>query len=309
MSSVRNIRLVGGLLGAAVLTGSLMADPDPAWVIQVTLSDCSGSSQQQTGACEDYSTDLYEHIDYTVTPPGAATADIQLVNVGFDDDYYYVEFDYVAAWDMDFSTSHQVVIEIDVDPDTESHRGDYYVGLFQKQEFNGTSWVDAHDDGGYAFHVDNNDDVGGNNPTASDFGGSAGDGYEDDVTQNNDQVWARIVGGNFQVAIRRTSVGNPTKIRLRSWSRQSTSLPKEKLYFHDQNAVSDVEQIDNLSGLPGDDWVEFGPAVFEVVKRAYLADGTPLASGTTVPAGSLVRFMLYLNNAAGRRPMSAYKTC
>ena len=204
-----------------MLSGAPIAAPDPFWVVQVTQNDCFGSSQQQTGGCESYATDLYEHLDYSVTPPGAATADIEVVRAGFDDDYYYVEFDYVTAWDKDVSTGHQIVIEIDVDPDTESNRGDYYVGVFQKEEFDSASFVDAYDSGGYDFHVDDNDDVGGNNPTASDFGGSSGDGYENDVNQNNDQVWARVNGGNFQVAVRRSVVGDPVKVRLRSWSRQS----------------------------------------------------------------------------------------
>jgi uncharacterized repeat protein (TIGR01451 family) len=34
-----------------------------------------------------------------------------------------------------------------------------------------------------------------------------------------------------------------------------------------------------------------------LVKAAFLADGTPLASGTSVPRGSLVKFMIYIDNA------------
>lgn len=34
-----------------------------------------------------------------------------------------------------------------------------------------------------------------------------------------------------------------------------------------------------------------------LVKAAFLADGTPLASGTSVPRGSLVKFMIYLDNS------------
>ena len=216
---------------ALAVCAPVWAAPDPSWVVQSTQSDCFGSGQQQTVACESYATDLYEHIDYTVTPPGASTADIQQVNAGFDDDYYYVEFDYVSAWDKDYSTGHQIVIEIDVDPDTESNRGDYYVGIFQKEEFNSSSWVDAYDEGGYDFHVDDNDDVGGGNPTASDFGGSSGDGYENDVNQASDQVWARVVGGNFQVAIRRTTVGDPVKVRLRTGAASQRACPRTSSTF------------------------------------------------------------------------------
>lgn len=35
-----------------------------------------------------------------------------------------------------------------------------------------------------------------------------------------------------------------------------------------------------------------------LVKVAFLADGTPLASGSTVPTGTTVKFMIYVNNSA-----------
>lgn len=34
-----------------------------------------------------------------------------------------------------------------------------------------------------------------------------------------------------------------------------------------------------------------------LVKAAFLSDGTPIASGTSVPKGSLVKFMIYLDNS------------
>ncbi len=33
-----------------------------------------------------------------------------------------------------------------------------------------------------------------------------------------------------------------------------------------------------------------------LVKRAFLADGTPIAPGSTLPTGTLVKFMIYVNN-------------
>lgn len=35
-----------------------------------------------------------------------------------------------------------------------------------------------------------------------------------------------------------------------------------------------------------------------LVKRAFLADGTPLASGSTLPTGTTVKFMIYVNNTS-----------
>ena len=36
-----------------------------------------------------------------------------------------------------------------------------------------------------------------------------------------------------------------------------------------------------------------------LVKRAFLADGTPLADGVTLPKGTIVKFLLYVNNPGG----------
>lgn len=35
-----------------------------------------------------------------------------------------------------------------------------------------------------------------------------------------------------------------------------------------------------------------------LVKRAFLADGTPITSGSTLPTGTLVKFMIYVNNTS-----------
>jgi uncharacterized repeat protein (TIGR01451 family) len=39
-------------------------------------------------------------------------------------------------------------------------------------------------------------------------------------------------------------------------------------------------------------------ATLALVKRAFLADGTPIASGSTVPTGTMVKFMIYVNNSS-----------
>ena len=251
-----------------------MAAPDSGWSVRAQTSDCSGSAAQGTASCYAYSNDKYENIDYTVTQ-NAETSDIQEVNTGFDTDYFYVEMDFVAAWNLNHSTGHQFVLEFDVDSDTESDRGDYYLGVFQVEEFNQTTWVDAYSEGGYEMMRDANDDVGGASVTSSDYGGSPGDGYETAVSQDADQVWARVVNGNFQVAIKRSVIGSPGGARLRPWSRQSTSLSKDKLYFHDQNSVSDVGQVDNIAGLGTGTWIPVGEDFEE-------ADIVILKSGETV---------------------------
>jgi hypothetical protein len=37
----------------------------------------------------------------------------------------------------------------------------------------------------------------------------------------------------------------------------------------------------------------------KIVKRAFQSDGTPIASGSTLPAGMPVKYMLYINNPGG----------
>ncbi len=215
--------LILGLF-ASLTTPTSFAAPDPGWTVQSTLSDCSGPSQQQTPGCESYATDLFEHIQYPLA--SARTADIEVVRAGFDADYYYIEYDFVNPWSAPLSSGHNIVVEIDVDAATEIGRGDFYIGVFQKVEFNSTSWVDAFIQGGYDSNVDANNDVGGAQPLIADFGGAQGDGYESDVPQASDRVWARIVGGNFQIAIRRTLIGDPQIAYFRTWCRLSTSLAK-----------------------------------------------------------------------------------
>ena len=190
------------------------------------------------------------------------------------------------------------MIEFDVDPAIESGRGDYYIGVFQKEEFDSASWVDAFSQGGYESYEDVNDDVGGANPTTSDFGGSPGDGYDTALSQGSDRVWGRIVGGNFQVAVRRTLVGDPAVAALRPWSRQSTSLSKDKLYFHDQNPIADVAQIDNLSGV-GLGWIPVRPPQPDLLVLKLVQVIQDPFNGTTNPKaipGAIAMYTLQVTN-------------
>ncbi len=286
-----------GCIASLTATRTLAA-PDPNWSVQFTMSDCSGPAQQGTASCESYATDLYEHITYPSS--SARTADIAVVRAGFDADYYYFEYDFVNPWSPVQSTGHNVVIEVDTDASSESGRGDFYIGLFQKSEFDSASWIDAFVQGGYESYSDNNDDVGGAQPLISDFGGSSGDGYETDVSQGLDMVWARIVAGNFQVAIRRTVIGDPQIAWFRPWSRQSTSLSKDKLYFHDQNDTSDVDQIDNLCGLPMTTCIAAGPGLvpdINVAKNAAtISDPFNLTTNPKSIPGAIVQYDIEMTN-------------
>ena len=56
----------------------------------------------------------------------------------------------------------------------------------------------------------------------------------------------------------------------------------------------------DIAGVPGDlttsNTVTLTSATLALIKRAFLADGTALASGASMPKGTLVKFMIYINN-------------
>jgi len=56
----------------------------------------------------------------------------------------------------------------------------------------------------------------------------------------------------------------------------------------------------DIAGVPGDltpsNTVTLTSATLALIKRAFLADGTALPSGASMPKGTLVKFMIYINN-------------
>lgn len=56
----------------------------------------------------------------------------------------------------------------------------------------------------------------------------------------------------------------------------------------------------DIAGVAGDltDSLDFvlNSTTLKLVKRAFLADGTPIASGSSVPTGTTVKFIIYVNN-------------
>lgn len=165
-----------------------------------------------------------------------------------------------------------------MDPVTEQ-RGDDYLSIFGKTEFDTSSWVDAHQQGGFDAYADNGDsgtanDVGGTNPGTGDPNcgdcpapnPNTQDGYTGKICDGEDRVYARIVNGNVQLAVRWTCLrdsGNndlgerPASFRVRGWSSQSSTIEKDKLYWHDENLPADIagENFDNV------DWFTTGAAI------------------------------------------------
>jgi uncharacterized repeat protein (TIGR01451 family) len=56
----------------------------------------------------------------------------------------------------------------------------------------------------------------------------------------------------------------------------------------------------DIAGVPGDltpsNTVTLTSATLALIKRAFLTDGTALTSGASLPKGTLVKFMIYINN-------------
>jgi len=56
----------------------------------------------------------------------------------------------------------------------------------------------------------------------------------------------------------------------------------------------------DIAGIPGDltpsNTVTLTSATLALIKRAFLADGTALANNASLPKGTLVKFMIYINN-------------
>jgi uncharacterized repeat protein (TIGR01451 family) len=63
---------------------------------------------------------------------------------------------------------------------------------------------------------------------------------------------------------------------------------------HDIYAYFPNTVTGNDDGDPSPHWI-FNNSL-SITKRAFLADGTPLATGTSVPKGTLVKYMLFVNN-------------
>lgn len=260
---------------------SARAQPNPSWVslpLQVgSVDDCSGQGSQTNAAeappCQSYNADLYESLDYTgANPEPADDADLRTFRAGADADFLYVDWDLAGPWDAETSPGHQYIIEIDVDPLLEE-RGDAYVSIYGKTEFDSSSWIDAQLQGGFEAYADNGDsgtanDVGGSNPGTGDpscddcpaADPNTQDGYTGKICDADDRVYARIRDGNVQLAVRWACLedssevelsGRPAIFRVRGWTSQSSTIEKDKLYWHDENRIADIdgENFDNVAWL------------------------------------------------------------
>jgi uncharacterized repeat protein (TIGR01451 family) len=65
----------------------------------------------------------------------------------------------------------------------------------------------------------------------------------------------------------------------------------------DNTATGDINGVS--AALNPSNTFTINPSTLSLVKAAFLSDGTQLASGVTVPAGTTVRFLIYVDNPTG----------
>jgi uncharacterized repeat protein (TIGR01451 family) len=230
--------------------------PKKNWTASTVATDSSGEISQGVDPGFNYDADLYENIDYG--EPSASSTDIREMRTGLDKDYLYVRFEFVSTWTATLSQVVNIGIEIDIDHPTESNRGDFFASLNMKASFNtgnAENWIDASTSGGYSLLSDENNDVGGSNPVAPDLAG--GDGYETNLPQQSDTLWARVTReGHFEVAIQRSAISAEEidLLRSRVWSKQSGVFSANSFTFHDNFTPAEITSIDNFPGAQIDFW-------------------------------------------------------
>lgn len=254
---------VGGLLliltGMALVPSARAQVPADDWVKSVTVQDDFGENKQGEAPYSNYDIDLYEDVDYD--DEKAEWADIKSFSTGYDESYYYFEFELARGW-RDEAKGHAVAVEMDYDSDQEFSRGDYLIFLKMDEKFSDNEeWVDAKKAAGFKFFEDANDDVGGRDPLESDYdSGDEGDGYKRGLPEKGKRLWGRITGdGRFQVAFRRDELPDTDLLLSRGWIFQGGEPSEDKFYFHDHNKDEDVEKVDNIASSDTGTWPPMMP--------------------------------------------------
>lgn len=273
------------ILAVAAGAGAQSTTPPFFW----HYDDCDGTVSQSASpepgnGCQTYNGDVYENVDYTVSPSvPAQCTDIDSLHLGLDEDYLYVEWTLVGPY-ISGCSSANLVLEIDADGDPADNgglRGDYYltVNLATEADKCGSgTWNDISAASWDAYRDSSSpDNAGGDNPNTgfgcgpgcSDYDYGGGTGY--DASHKLDGVLCRSVDSaygsvtapdfdpqaGFQLAIPRAWFTDPALTcctpRARAWTSQSSSLPNNKVYWHDYNpadklAESDTD-IDNTEWL------------------------------------------------------------
>lgn len=261
--------------GASATAAPVAAQPGTP-TYSDSIADCHGRSAQQYNngsplcemGCQSFNADLYENLEYgspgSGTEESAKCSDIETFRIGSDGTWLYFEWDMEGPWTSN-CTSMQLGVEFDVNASTEQGgsgqgagpRGDFYITGTSNgcKGSDGDTWKDAFSSLGWTGWGDGNDDVGDGDPrtgdstcTACPDGSGSADGYNTDLSEPTDTVYCRNPTADpdrIQVAVRRTYLSgltNPTDpdVRIRPWTNQQSSIPADKLYWHDEQVCTDL---------------------------------------------------------------------
>ncbi|MFQ5905255.1 MAG: hypothetical protein ACE5JA_01655, partial [bacterium] len=237
-------RLVLPIVGVVFLFASAEAGPPQRdWQAGNVLPDFGVDS---------YSEDAYER-------SGVARTDLDILRVGLDGDYLYIEVDCKGDF---LGSMDDYAVELDNDPISEPERGDWLIYVRGCDAIVGPYWVIGRDvrslcggkDKPKAF-TDSNNDVGWMRPAVSEFPQS-GDGYEEGRNRKADvSSYYRVVGGNLQIALDTEVFGVQIDTRIRAWLYEEGDAREEEFYLHDSRDESGLNGIDNLCGLGTSKWI------------------------------------------------------
>ena len=236
-----------------------MATPDQNWRTTNTPAIVNDHNnvpvyQPNNGAPEvapsqSYQADLYENWDPNVQDAGQT--DIVTYESAGDSDFIYFRFDQRDA----VTTNGSVIFHIGIDTDGDGDE-DYWLEYNPDSSNIGSGWDNASNIS-YDLKFDANDDVGGGNTTPD--SDDTADGFEDGVDVNDDDIFARIVDGNVEIAVSRNVLGinEAQQVGSRGWTRQDGNIGTDKTHWHDEQESSDLGtfRIDNTAGA-GDLLVE-----------------------------------------------------
>ena len=286
----------------------LLVDPDINWStnnpVSVTndhFETTAYSTPEDLQNGQSYQQDLYENWDPLVG--GSGDTDIVSFSTSFDNDFVYFQWDLRENWNY-ASNGESRFYEIDIDADFEQGSGDSksdFLLLYSPQTSHiGNTWLP---EGGSKVTIfeDQNNDLGGNLPSAPDGIDNSLDGLEADVSLNADDVYVRIIPGPnnpdgketglfIEVAIRKSVLGNPTNIRARGWATQTSGLDKGKHFWHDENNSTDLpsNRQDNTAGANTADWTIVGPAATANNLPTAVADTNNATEAGTAVTGNVI---------------------
>ena len=226
-------------------------NPDSNWSINSTMTDCSGTSSygSPSTSCQSYQDDLYEN--WNSQDGGHGDTDIQTLSVGADSDYLYWEIDLRQNWTDE---SRQYYLEL------QAEGNGYFLYYQPKTEDLTSTWKNK-----------------GNSGEVEVYTGGAG-GYNSDLSGGKNlssgDFYVRLVNGNIQMALKKSTIGSPSVILTRAYATQNTTLDQGKVHWNQHNTSSDLFGFGGFDNTAGDDpntWLSSAPPTPPTPPN-YLAD-------------------------------------